>query len=209
MAGAGNPNMMANPMSGSVFQNAANATNMAGAAYANPNVNQFMNPYQQNVVDKTLRDVGNAAQMGMNTLDAQAQAAGAFGGSRHGIQGAEAMKGYQQQALDKVGQLNQQGYNTAMQNAFQQAAGLQGIGQQAFNMGQAITNQQMQQGTMQQQLMQNLLNQAKTQYGGYTGQPQQGLNTMLSTISAQPQVSGESDSYKPGIFDYIMAAGSF
>ena len=76
-------------------------------------------------------------------------------------------------------------------------------------MGQAITNQQMQQGTMQQQLMQNLLNNAKTQYGGYTGQPQQGLNTMLSAISAQPQLSGESDSYQPGIFDYIMAAGSF
>ena len=39
--------------------------------------------------------------------------------------------------------------------------GLQGVGSQAFNMGQAINQQQMQQGAMQQQLMQNLINAAR------------------------------------------------
>ena len=69
----------------------------------------YQNPYDQAVVDRTLRDVGGAAQIGLNTLGAQADAAGAYGGSRHGIAMAEAAKGYQQQALDKVGALRQQG----------------------------------------------------------------------------------------------------
>ena len=66
----------------------------AGQAFANPNVNQFMNPFNQNVVDKTLRDVGNAAQMGLNNIGAQAQRSGAYGGSRQGIMEAEALKGF-------------------------------------------------------------------------------------------------------------------
>ena len=33
-----------------------------------------------------------------------------------------------------------------MNNAFRSAQGLQGVGSQAFNMGQAINQQQMQQG---------------------------------------------------------------
>ena len=112
-----------------------------------------MNPYQQQVVDATIRDVGNAAQIGLNNIGAQAQRAGAYGGSRQGVMEAEALKGFNQQALDQVSRLNQQGFNNAMNNAFRSAQGLQGVGSQAFNMGQAINQQQMQQGAMQQQLM--------------------------------------------------------
>ena len=119
MAGAANPAMTMNP-----YQGAAQATMAAGQGFANPNVNQFMNPFDQNVVDTTLRDVGQASQMAMNNLDAQAQKAGAFGGSRHGIAMAELGKNYQQQALDKVGALRQQGFNNAMNNAFRSAQGL-------------------------------------------------------------------------------------
>ena len=165
-----------------------------------------MNPYNQQVVDTTLRDVGNAALMGQNQLDAQAQAAGAFGGSRHGIAQAEALKGYQQQALDKVGALRQQGYQQSMNNAFNAAQGLQNVGNQAFNMGNTLQQNQMAQGAMQQQMMQNLINAGKQQFAGYLGQPQQNLNTMLSTISAQPQLSGQERSFKPGLFNYLQFA---
>ena len=97
MAGAANPAMTMNP-----FQGAAQATMAAGQAFANPNVNQFMNPYQQQVVDATIRDVGNAAQMGLNNIGAQAQRSGAYGGSRQGVMEAEALKGFNQQAKDST-----------------------------------------------------------------------------------------------------------
>ena len=60
----------------------------------------YQNPYETQVVQQSLRDVGTQAQMGLNQLDAQAQQARAFGGSRHGIATGEALKGYNQQMAD-------------------------------------------------------------------------------------------------------------
>ena len=74
----------------------------------------YTNPYEQQVIDAALRDVGSAQQMAMNKIGAQAGAAGAFGGSRHGIAEAETNKAYQQQALDTAAKLRAQGFNTAL-----------------------------------------------------------------------------------------------
>ena len=72
MAGGANP-MMAQPAM-NPFQRASQANQMAMGTYANPAARaaSMMNPYNQQVVDTTLRDVGNAAMMGQNQLDAQA-----------------------------------------------------------------------------------------------------------------------------------------
>lgn len=205
MAGAANPAMTVNP-----FQQASAAQSQALATYANPSAAamNMMNPYNQQVVDATLRDVGNAAMMGQNQLDAQAQAAGAFGGSRHGIAQAEALKGFNQQALDQVSRLRQQGYNQSMNDAFRAAQGLQSAGQQSFGYGQSIQNQQMQQGAMQQQMMQDLINSGKGMFSGFVGQPAQNLNNLISTISAQPNLSGTEMSFQPGLFNYFQTLAS-
>ena len=206
MAGSANPSMVqpiATPMAraSSANMQALNTYSNPAAAAAN-----MMNPYQQQVVDATIRDVGNAAQMGLNQIGAQAQGAGAFGGSRQAIAEAEALKGFNQQALDQVSRLNQQGYQQSINNAFNAAQGLQSAGNQAFNMGNTLQQNQMMQGAMQQQMMQNLINAGKQQFAGYVGQPQQNLNTMLSTISAQPQLSGQERSFRPGLFNYLQFA---
>lgn len=206
MAGSANPNMVqpiATPM-----QRASSANMQAFNTYSNPAAAaaNVMNPYQQQVVDATIRDVGNAAQIGLNRIGAQAQGAGAYGGSRQGIAEAEALKGFNQQALDQVSRLNQQGYQQSINNAFNAASGLQNVGNQAFNFGNQLQQNQMQQGAMQQQMMQNLINAGKQQFAGFTGQPQQNLNTLLSTISAQPQLSGQERSFKPGLFNYLQFA---
>ena len=205
MAGAANPNMTVNP-----FQQASQAQQGALATYANPAAAaaNMMNPYQQQVVDATLRDVGSAAQMGLNQIGSQAQGAGAFGGSRQGIAEAEALKGFNQQALDQVSRLNQQGYNQAMNDAFRSAQGLQSAGQQSFGYGTSIQNQQMQQGAMQQQMMQDLINSGKGMFSGFVGQPAQNLNNLISTISAQPNLAGETQSFQPGIFNYFQTLAS-
>ena len=200
MAGAANPAMTMNP-----FQGAAQATMAAGQAFANPNVNQFMNPYQQQVVDATIRDVGNAAQMGLNNIGAQAQRSGAYGGSRQGIMEAEALKGFNQQALDQVSRLNQQGIDRAMSNAFAAAQGLQGVGSQAFNMGQAINQQQMQQGAMQQQMMQNLINAARNQYNQFAAAPANKLGLPLAALGAAPLPETRTTERQLGIMDYLTA----
>ena len=204
MAGAANPAMTMNP-----YQGAAQATMAAGQGFANPNVNQFMNPFNDAVVDKTLRDVGSAAQMGLNNIGAGAQRAGAYGGSRQGVMEAEALKGFQQQALDKVGALRQQGFDNAMNNAFRSAQGLQGVGAQAFNMGQGINQQQMQQGMMQQNAMQQLIDAAKMQYDNYANAPANKLGLPLAALGAAPVPQTNTQSRDLGIFDYLTAGAQF
>ena len=176
----------------------------------------YQNPYETQVVQQSLRDVGTQAQMGLNQLDAQAQQARAFGGSRHGIATGEALKGYNQQMADTAARMRQQGFQTALGasqadlNRQLGAAGqLAGMGQQSFGYGQAIQQQQMQQGQQQRQMMQELINAGKQQYAGYTGAPQQGLATFLGAMSGVPNLQGQQQGYNAGFLDYLMAAGQF
>ena len=122
---------------------------------------------------------------------------------------AEALKGFQQQALDKVGALRQQGFNNAMNNAFRSAQGLQGVGSQAFNMGQAINQQQMQQGQMQQAAMQSLITAAKGQYGQYANAPMNKLQLPLAALGAAPVPQTQTQDRQLGIMDHLTAGASF
>ncbi len=74
---------------------------------------QFMSPYQQDVINTTLRQFDVQAQKGLPMLAAQAIGAGAFGGGREGVQRAE----YQSQSdLNRAllqAQLQQQGFGQA------------------------------------------------------------------------------------------------
>ena len=197
----------------------------------------YQNPYEDAVVQASLRDIGNKGLSAQNTLGAQAQRAGAFGGSRHGIAEAELAKSTQQQMLDQAARLRQQGFNTAVgaaqadmasqlgaagQSAGMagQAAGmggqlagmgsaLSGLGQTSFGYGQAIQNQQMQQGAMQQQLMQNLINAAKGQYGQYASAPMNKLQLPLAALGAAPVPQSQIQERDLGLYDYLTAGASF
>ena len=50
---------------------------------------QFMSPYQQQVIDTTLSDFDRQAAIGRQGIRDQAATAGAFGGGREGVQMAE------------------------------------------------------------------------------------------------------------------------
>jgi hypothetical protein len=98
------------------------------AAYSGPQAYQnFMSPYQQDVIDTTLSQFDIQAQKGMQPLAASQIAAGAFGQGRGQVQAAE----YQSQSdLNRAllqAQLQQQGFGQAQQAAAvaqQQQAGL-------------------------------------------------------------------------------------
>ena len=103
------------------FQQGAQQFQQAAAARATPTAyQQFMSPYQQDVIDTTLRQYDIQAQKGIPALAAQAIGAGAFGGGREGVQRAE----YQTQSdLNRAllqAQLQQQGFGQAQALAAQQ-----------------------------------------------------------------------------------------
>ena len=91
-------------------------------AQASRYISQYQNPYESQVVQSVLTDLGGAQQKSLNQLGAEATQARAFGGSRHGIAEAETRKSYAQQAADTAAQMRQQGFNTALGAAQAQAA---------------------------------------------------------------------------------------
>ena len=69
----------------------AGAQTVAGAQFepTGDRIKQFMDPYQQNVTQEALKEIDRQAAMAQNQLSGQAVKAGAFGGSRFGIQQSE------------------------------------------------------------------------------------------------------------------------
>jgi hypothetical protein len=88
---------------------------------------QFMSPYQQQVIDTTLSEFDRQRQMAQQQIGAGAVGAGAFGGAREGIQQAEFGAQTLQDRAALQAQLLQQGFGQAQQaagQAFQQQQGL-------------------------------------------------------------------------------------
>ena len=96
-------------------------------AYSGPQAyQQFMSPYQQQVIDTTLTEFDKQRQQALAQQQAQAVAGGAFGGAREGVQKAEYGAQTLQDRAALQAQLLQQGFGQAQQaaqQAFQQQQG--------------------------------------------------------------------------------------
>jgi len=91
---------------------------------------QFMSPYQQDVIDTTLQQFDIQAQKGLPGISQAAYQSGAFGGARQGVAEAEYQAASDRNRAALQAQLLQQGFGQA-----QQLAG-QAFGQQ-MNLAQA------------------------------------------------------------------------
>ena len=69
------------------------------------NIDKFMNPYQQSVIDSTMTQLDRQADIARQGDAAKAIQSGAFGGSREGIQRAERDRGLQQVKADTLSKL--------------------------------------------------------------------------------------------------------
>ena len=90
----------------------------------------YTNPFQQAVIDETMAEINRQGEIQQNQLGANAVNAGAFGGSRFGVQEAEFGRNQQDVRARALAQLNQQNYAQALQSA-----------QQAFEAQQTRTGQ--------------------------------------------------------------------
>ena len=182
---------------------------------------QFMSPYQQQVIDTTLTEFDRQKQMALAQQQAQAVAGGAFGGAREGVQRAEYGAQTLQDRAALQAQLLQQGFGQAQQaanTAFQQQSGLASLQPQLLS-GQigglsALGQQQQQQ---QQAVLDAQANAAKeaafepyTRYGlvgqqltglagGFPGQvqtynpiqPTSPMQTLFGTLAGAGGIAGK------------------
>ena len=198
------------------------------------NLTPYMNPYEDAVVKANEADILRGANIGMGQLQGQAQAANAYGGSRHGVAMGDIGRETLSQLAKSSAGLRQAGYGNAQQAALadisnnmqgqlaNQQADLSGashrlgasgqlgnIANLGFGMGQTVNQNLMAQGAMQQALQQQVMDAAAQKYGQYTGHPAQGLaylNAALGVTPTTPQT--QVTSKQPGLFDYLTLGAS-
>lgn len=89
------------------------AQQVQAGSFLNKNLQAYMNPYQQAVIDTTLADIERSRQLGAQAGAAQAIRARAFGGSRQAVAQAETNRAALEQAARTSAQLRAQGYEAA------------------------------------------------------------------------------------------------
>jgi hypothetical protein len=195
---------------------------MTGANYAaqatNPAaVNAYMNPYIQASLAPQLQLANQQYGMAGQQEQSAATGAGAFGGSREALMNS---LNAQNQMLAQ-NQLIGQGYNTAFNQAQQaqqfgaqlglsgqqaqaqalasQLAGanqLAGLGGQELAAQQSILGSQAQQGALQQQNQQNIINQAVQNYATAQQYPFMQLGTLNSMLRGLPMQQSSTQMYQ-------------
>ena len=98
-------------------------------------VQNFMNPFQQAVIEETEKDIDRQGQIALNRAADQAIRAGAFGGSRQGIQAAEVEKNIMDAKRKATADLRMKNFAQAQKAAQEAGRLVGGIGQSYGAMG--------------------------------------------------------------------------
>lgn len=119
-ADAGQMNVAAsNARLGNARQGFRDAMDFQAGQIGQTDLSQYMNPYQQQVIDNATRDMNRARQMARGDIAGRAAAAGAFGGARHGLVEAENNRNFAQAVADMTAQQRAASFDNA-QNMAQQ-----------------------------------------------------------------------------------------
>ena len=172
----------------------------------------FMNPYQQQVTQQALTEMRRQADIARQGQAAQAVGAGAFGGTREGVQRAEFERNVQDQMQQRImqdyaqnygqaQQAAQQGFESQQQRQLAQAQGLQSAagqsgqltGQQA-QLALQVASQQFQQAGYDANTAMQLAQLQQTQQGQALQQSSalQGIGSLQGQQAAQQAQLGQS-----------------
>jgi len=188
----------AQTQAGALAGQAETQAGLAGQFVGPQAYQQFMSPYQQDVINATLTEFDTQAAKGIPGIAAQAIGAGAFGGGREGVQRAVYQGESDRNRAGLQAQLLQQGFTQANQLAQQNMMNQLGLGSaqqgflgqdvgalstlgaqnQALAQAQLSANQQLAQAQLNQPLQaaQALGSGITSLIAGYPGQTQQQIS---------------------------------
>ena len=174
-------------------------------------ISDYMNPYQQNVIDPAIQKIMDATFDRKKQLDGIQHNAGAFGDARHGIQEGQLFNDAQETIGNVSGQLLNTGYNQAMglrqgdqqQNLnadvtnanfnegqlsrqFQGAAALPGIQASGFSSNMDQINALMGMGQQQQSNTQSGLDVGYEDFLRSQEHPYRGIDTLIGAMNGIP-----------------------
>lgn len=198
------------------------AAGMATAAGAQPiyeGMPNYQNVFDNAVVNAYGDDLYNQTQRQLMGVGADANSAGAFGGSRHGLVEGQVYDAAQRNFSDFSSNLRRQGFldagnfaNMDIQNMLNSGGSMldvanafNNLSQTGFNMGTSIGQQQWQQGLLAQMMNQNLLDDQQAQFNEYVNAPATSVGLLSGVGSASPLGNtGTTDATTtPGLYDYL------
>jgi len=217
-------------------QNAANQTDANGNVTASGTVQNYMNPYLNATLTPSLALINQQYGIQNAANNSQATQAGAFGGSRMGVQNALTNQAQNLAQNQLIGNAYNQAYNTANQNMQQaatlgmqgaatglqgvsgQQAGYNGAGSQATNLGslgtqqlagqQSIAGLQNAYGAQQQQQVQNQINQGAQNYSTQQAVPMQQLQQLEGLYTGAPTSTTTSNyAAAPSMLSQVAGLG--
>jgi hypothetical protein len=136
---------VANVFSNQILPQAGQLAQIGAQTFDTATAQQYMNPYTNNVIQSTISDLGEAFAQQERGMAARAIGAGAFGGSREGVERVLGRERFLDQVADTSSRLRQAGFESGaqrfaadraaqLQSAQAQLAGLAGAAQ---GLGQA------------------------------------------------------------------------
>ena len=184
------------------LQDAARTSLGATREFDPRSASRFMNPFENQVVQQTLRDIREQGSMADQRRRAGEIASGAFGGSRSRLQASELADAQRQAELDAVGRIRMAGFGNAQQqaqNAFEQqqrrqagaasqlgniAGGLGSLAGQQATAGQNLANQFANYGQAGGLALQNL-GATEAGLGSMRGQALGNLGSNVANLTGQ------------------------
>jgi len=184
------------------LQDAARTSLGATREFDPRSASRFMNPFENQVVQQTLRDIREQGSMADQRRRAGEVASGAFGGSRSRLQASELADAQRQAELEAVGRLRMAGFGNAQQqaqNAFEQqqrrqagaasqlgniAGGLGSLAGQQATAGQNLANQFANYGQAGGLALQNL-GATQAGLGSMRGQALGNLGSNVANLTGQ------------------------
>ena len=177
--------------------------------FTGEDIQQFMNPYEQEVIQGALGDIEKSRMMAANQVANQATAAKAFGGSRYGVQQSLTDQAALEQAAKTAAQMRQAGYGQAANLAMNaRNLGLEGA---QLVMGAGGARQQLAQarldakrniGLQRLGIVQSALGTQPANLGGTTSQP-------TSRNAGAGALGGAAATYALGFTNpYALGAGA-
>jgi hypothetical protein len=143
------------------------ALSNAAQGYDPSRAQAFMNPYQQQVIDESMRQINRQGDIARSSAGARAAMSGAFGGGRQAVESAELERALAEQKNAAITGALSQGYQSSQAQAMQafeqekqrqlaQAQGYQGAASVGGNLAGTQANIGMQAGQYQGQMGQAL-----------------------------------------------------
>ena len=107
--------MAGNVVSQQILPTAANLGAIGQQTFDVATAQQYMNPYQEQVIQSTLGDIAEQYGQAQRALGAQAIGSGAFGGARFGVERALGQERFLEQVGDVSSRLRQAGFESGAQ----------------------------------------------------------------------------------------------